>query len=59
MSEQCEALTAGGTYSNPGRCLITHNIRAVYIGFGAQRRVVMLCARHRKMVEAHRRLETA
>jgi hypothetical protein len=46
-------------YSLPGRCLIGHNVKPVYVYDGPERMRVKFCAAHRKITAGNRRVDVA
>lgn len=51
----CAAIAPQGYCRPKGPCLITHNVQMVAV----RKQPVPLCARHRKMASANRKLELA
>ena len=59
MNPRCEAMIGKRAYSLPGRCLIDHNVKPVYVHDGHERMRVKFCAAHRRVTAAKRRVELA
>ena len=59
MSLRCEAMIGKRAYSLPGRCLIDHNVKPVYVHDGRKRMRVRFCTAHRKITSAKHRVELA
>jgi hypothetical protein len=59
MNSRCEAMIGKRAYSLPGRCLIGHNVKPVYVYDGPERMRVKFCAAHRKITAGNRRVDVA
>ena len=59
MSPRCEAMIGKRAYSLPGRCLIGHNVKPVYVHDGPMRVRVKLCLAHRRLTANKRRVAVA